>query len=347
MSKDKDAFGWIYGKWYLLVLLITGVSVVIGFVFSLFLGKDFSLMGFMFPSLINTACIWGGSMGIVIFVWKKLPWELHPLKHLLVEILLILLFLTVFILLMNLYYSEVNHSGYVESFRSNLVDIIITTLITFLIVTIHEAVFFYRQWKIHFSKSVKLEKENLEARYHVLKAQINPHFLFNSLNSLMVLVEGQSDAEKYVQDLSGFLRYTLTSGNKDIVSLKEELEYVEKYIRLQHQRFGDNFSVSVEVDDASLGRYIPSLALQMLLENCLNHNVITRSSPLYIRIFTRGEELTVTNNLQKKHVLNSTGQGLKNIAGRYRLTGGQEIRIGETPETFSVTIPLLPEKNTI
>lgn len=331
----------VYRKWYLVVLLVVAVSFIIGLIFSVFLDKEFTLMNVLFPSLINTGLIWGGSMAIVVFVWNRFPWESKPLKHLVVEIALIVVFLTAFVALANLYYSWLYNLSYAEGLRENQNDILITALITFLIVTIHEAVFFYQQWKFHFSKSVKLEKDNIEARYNALKAQVNPHFLFNSLNSLVSLVEDKPEAEKYVLDLSEYLRYMITSSNRDMVPVGEELLIVEKYIRLQRLRFGNNFSVKVGVSEHAGSKFIPVLALQMLLENCFNHNVITHNNPLYIRVYDERDMLVVENNYQKKTRKESTGIGLKNIEGRYMLTGAAGIKIHNDSRKFVVSIPLL------
>ena len=101
-------------------------------------------------------------------------------------------------------------------------SILITNLITIIITGIHEAVEFYRQWKYNFSKSVRLEKDNIEARYEMLRNQINPHFLFNSLNSLVALVEDNKQAVSYIENLSGFLRYMLKSRDRQVVLLREE-----------------------------------------------------------------------------------------------------------------------------
>jgi sensor histidine kinase YesM len=318
-----------------------GISLIIGLIFTLFIGRELTFINVLLPSLFNTAFIWGGSMGIVVFVWRKFPWELYPAKHILVEFLMITLFLSVFITGMNLFYCHQRNTEFIEGLKLNTIDILFTVMITFLIVTIHEAIFFYRQWKLNFSKSVSLEKDNIEAQYNALKAQVNPHFLFNSLNSLMSLIEDNPQAEKYVQNLSDFLRYVLVSNTRETVTLNEELIHVEKYIHLQKIRFGENYTVEFKLSPVSLQRNIPPLALQMLLENCFNHNVISKSKPLNIKIFSDDISLSIENNLQKKAHPESTGQGLKNIEGRYRFVEGQSVKVVSDNNRFLVTIPLI------
>ena len=341
MIFDKEKFGWFYSKWYFLALWVLGISLVIGIIFSLFSGKEVSLINILLPSILNTAFLWGGSMTIVAYSWKSFPWELYPTKHILVEALLIILLLVVFVVGMGLLFSHNENICFRDALKLNSSDILFTVLITFLIVTIHEAVFFYRQWKLNFSKSISLEKDNIEAQYAALKAQVNPHFLFNSLNSLITMLDEHPVAEKYVQDLSDFLRYALVSNTRETVSLREELENAEKYIHLQKQRFGDNFDVEFNIEPADLQKQLPPLAMQMLLENCFNHNVVSKSKPLHIKVFSSENGLTVENNLQKKHNPDSTGQGLKNIEGRYRFAGVDAVKIESDEQRFAVTIPLI------
>lgn len=344
MTDVRKFGGRVYRKWYYSVLLIIAVSLFIGLIFSLILDVKLSWMNMVFPSLLNTVVIWGGSMAIVNFSWRKFPWEDQPKKHLLVEIGLIVLFLIAFISVATWLYPVLFPEDFTANPQQNQSDVLITVLITFLIVTIHEAIFFYQQWIYNFSKSVKLEKDNLEVKYNALKAQVNPHFLFNSLNSLLTLVGDNTRAENYVQDLSGFLRYMMMSGNRDTISLQEELVNVEKYIRLQQQRFGTNFSVTTSISEAALAKHIPVLALQILFENCFQHNVITEQKPLQIRIFDEGDLLTVENNYQQKVQQESTGLGLKNIDGRYLLTGKKGISVFNDGKRFAVSIPLLTTK---
>lgn len=330
-----------YSKWYSYLVLVTVFAVLIGAIFSLILGHEFGLISVLFPSLINTAVLWGGSMAIVKFVWRKYPWEQKPVVHLFVEIGLIVLLLFLFIVTAGLVVAFLKNTGFIETLCGSVTDIVITTLITFLIVTVHEAIFFYKQWKFNFSKSVRLEKDNIEAQYNALKAQVNPHFLFNSLNSLMMLLENHPVAEQYVQDLSDYLRYVLICNTRETVTLAEELEMTHKYINLQKHRFGDNVRVTDEVLPEAMHAHVPPLAVQMLVENCINHNVISGMKPLLIKISSTNDSITVENNLQPKQSIESTGNGLRNIEGRYRLEGAGSLKIVNDGNVFAVTLPLI------
>lgn len=344
MSKKRKQYNRFYMKWYNLIFWMLIISVVIGALFTIFFEKEFNFINILLPSAFNTVVIWGGSMKIVVFVWRKFPWEKNPVKHIIVETTLILALLFVFVMGMGSYIAYRHEITLAESIQSNSPDILFTTLITFLIITIHEAVFFYRQWKFHFSKSVLLEKDKLEAQYNALKAQVNPHFLFNSLNSLMSLLDNNPVAEQYVQDLSEYLRYVLLSNSKEEVTLREETEHLEKFFHLQKLRFDNNLHVEINIQPAALNREIPPLALQMLVDNCIKHNIISSKNPLYIKISADEKSITVTNNLQRKYTEESTGQGLKNIEGRYRFLSNEPIKIISDDKYFSVTIPFIDKK---
>ena len=341
MTENKFNIRIIYPKWSILIVSVIVASLLIGFMFNILLGTKLTIVNVMLPSILNTVILWTGCTSIVIFTWKKFPWESRPGTHVLVETGLILLLLAAFVLCFDLYLMYSQGFNLIEGVKAHSNDIVFTVLITFLITTIHEAVFFYRQWKFNFSKSIILEKDNIEAQYNALKSQVNPHFLFNSLNSLMSLLDENPKAEQYVQDLSDFLRYVLLSNMHETVSLHEELSIVEKYIHLQKLRFGDNFDVEISINPKSKQMHIPPLALQMLLENCFKHNVISKSKPLHIKIFDNTESITIHNNLQKLTQPESTGQGLKNIEGRYRFVQGDGVKVVSDENNFSVTIPLI------
>jgi LytS/YehU family sensor histidine kinase len=131
------------------------------------------------------------------------------------------------------------------------------------------------------------------------------------------------------------------SNSRESVELKEELENLEKFFHLQKLRFNDNLHVEIQLNPATLQYQIPPLALQMLVDNCIKHNTISIKYPLFIKIFDDGKSITVENNLQLKQSKESTGQGLKNIEGRFRFIANEPIKIESDDKHFSVTIPLI------
>jgi sensor histidine kinase YesM len=288
--------------------------------------------------IVITAGLWLGCMAIVTYLWRKFPWELAPFRHLIIEIVFILSYTIAFSSL--LYYLEKRYWN-VHDIENLGMEIFTTVLITFLITSIHESVFFYRQWKYNFSKSVRLEKDNIEARYEALKAQINPHFLFNSLNGLIAVAEDNQQVVDYTQNLSDLLRYMLKSREKDLVLLRDEIAILKSYINLQQMRFRGILHITVEVPESYYHFAVPPLVLQMLVENCLKHNIISKENPLMVEIIAEKNTITVQNRLQVKKGVDSTGHGLKNIAGRYRFFTSRKIEIIETPDSFKVIVPLL------
>jgi len=188
----------------------------------------------------------------------------------------------------------------------------------------------------------QLQAENILNQYEALKNQLNPHMLFNSLNTLRSLVrEDQDKAQEYIQELSRVLRYTLQGNDSKSVFLKDEIEFVSAYIFLLKMRFEDNLSFDICIDNQYANYYLPPMAVQMLIENAVKHNEISDRHPLNIRIYTEGEELIVTNPVQPKLTATTgTGIGLANLAKRYHLLYKREIQISEN-EQFTIRIPLI------
>ena len=322
------------------VYLIPAVAVLITgiFCFEIGTGRSIDYLLQLGHTIIITGGIWLGCMGIVQFLWKKFPWQEAPAKHLILEIVLIFIYTMIFSSI--LYITEIRLELF-EPAEDLYLQAVLTLLITYLITAIHESVYFYYQWKYNFSKSIRLQRDTIQAKYESLKTQVNPHFLFNSLNSLTTMVDDNPKAVEYIGNLSEFLRYMLGSHEKEFVLIRDELQILQKYISLQKSRFGGNLSIEVDVPDNFYHFAVPPLVLQMLVENCLKHNIISKEKPLRVTIKAEKESVFVENNLQKKSGVTSTGQGLRNIADRYRLFTTREVDITETSTIFKVEIPLL------
>lgn len=293
-------------------------------------------------TLIMTTGLWMFCKLYVEYLWRRYPWETSPAIHIVLEIVGIGIFTVGFTYL--LFWLEEAFSGMALD-EDALIQYIMVLLITFLITAIHEMRYFYFQWIHNFSRSVKLEKETLQAKYETLKTQINPHYLFNSLNSLVEMVDDNEEAVDYIQHLSGFLRYVLGTRDKDLVYMEEELEQLENYYQLQQKRFGNKLRLDIRVPDKYLMYVIPPLSLQMLLENVIKHNVISTAKPLNVEIAVKADRIVVVNNLQRKTAgIHSTGQGLANIRSRYKYYTGKEVVVQERADYFSVSLPLLTLK---
>jgi sensor histidine kinase YesM len=323
-----------------LILIIPLVGIVIVGIFLISYGiTDLSQsIKLIIHGIIMTAGLWLGCMTIVMYLWKRFPWESSPLNHLLIEIFLILSYTMAFSYL--LYFLEKKFWN-IPQVENLSMEIFVTILITYFITAVHESVFFYQQWKYNFSRSVRLEKDNIEAKYEALRAQINPHFLFNSLNSLTNMVQENKPVVDYIQNLSALLRYMMKSGERELVLLSEELDITMNYINLQLMRFTGSLVIKVVVPQELLNHAVPPLVLQMLIENSLKHNIISREKPLSVEVIADNDSITVINNLQKKTGVVSTGQGLDNIKGRYGYFTTRKVEISETDGMFKVKIPLL------
>ena len=292
----------------------------------------------MIISSLSAAVFWFSCMMVVKFLWEKYPWHIKPLQHIMYELPLILLISVGLMYLLSFLYSCTGDMIEPDNF---IMDVTIVSLLSLFLTTFHEAMYFYYQWKYNFNKSAVLEKDNVIAKYETLKKQTNPHFLFNSLNTLLTFVENNEEASTYVQNLSDFLRYTLKNKDSEIKLLRDEIKVVEKYYFLQKSRFGKNLNMNVDVPEKHCHYSLPPLSLQILVENAIKHNVISAKKPLNINIFIKDKFIVVENNLQRKMDVDSTNTGLINIKSRYEFLSAESVRVIEGNGKFTVELPLL------
>ncbi|RHR53348.1 histidine kinase [Parabacteroides sp. AF17-28] len=191
-------------------------------------------------------------------------------------------------------------------------------------------------------EAAALQKENNTARYTALQNQLNPHFLFNSLNTLIAEIEYNPDnAVRFTKNLSSVYRYVLQSQDKTLVSLGEELEFLDSYLFLHKVRLGDCISCVCDIPADLTEAMLPPLTLQLLVENVIKHNTITSARPMKIDIFVQEDRLVVANLVQPRKSRESSGIGLKNLSNRCKLMLGEEIRALHEKEMFIVKVPLL------
>ncbi len=189
----------------------------------------------------------------------------------------------------------------------------------------------------------QLRTENIANQYETLKNQLNPHMLFNSLNTLSTLIRESSDkAQDYLQELSRVLRYTLQDNDSHSVTLAEEMDFVHAYLYLLKMRYEENLNFDIRISSDALQKKLPPMAVQMLVENAVKHNEISRRHPLTVAISTSGDWITVENRIQPKLTGNTrTRIGLDNLAKRYRLLFKPEIVVKEENSCFIVRLPLI------
>lgn len=196
--------------------------------------------------------------------------------------------------------------------------------------------------------SMELERfrnDNLSAQYDLLKQQVNPHFLFNSLNTLKAMVEtNDRQSVDFILKLANFYRYTLESRKLDLIPLREEMEILNAYLFLQKARFEDGFIFQNRLDDPVLDTLIPPFTLQLLVENCLKHNIVSLHRPLQIRIFGEGESIVVENQIQlRTNQEDSLGVGLKNIELKYSHLLNKKVEVINSQDLFQVRLPIIYE----
>jgi hypothetical protein len=187
------------------------------------------------------------------------------------------------------------------------------------------------------------EEEKLKAQLKNIKNQINPHFLFNSLNSLYALVETEPNlARKFILKLSKVYRYLLDQNNSSLVDLKQELDFMKHYIFLQKIRFGDNLSLEYDIPEEYMAYKLPSVSLQSLVENAIKHNIVTTEKPLVISMKIENGRLLVENNYQlRSDFASNSGTGLKTLNALYAFLGEEQAEYGVEGEKFVVRLPLL------
>ena len=206
----------------------------------------------------------------------------------------------------------------------------------------------YRRIQDKRVKEQKIIAGTASAKFDALKNQLDPHFLFNSLNVLTSLIEEDSfQAQKFTTSLSKVYRYVLEQKNKELVSIDEELQFANTYVRLLKMRFEDSIILDIPESSSNPEARIVPLSLQLLLENAVKHNVVTASKPLKIKVYEEEGFLVVTNNIQEKQVVKkSSGVGLRNIQQRYQLLTDRQLKIDKTTKEFSVYLPILTKKVT-
>jgi LytS/YehU family sensor histidine kinase len=189
-------------------------------------------------------------------------------------------------------------------------------------------------------ENAELKFSNLEAEYKLLKDQINPHFLFNALNTSKSLIKTKPiAAEQYIVNLSDFIRLMINNQQKS-ASLKEEIDMLENYITLQKIRFEDAIKVSIDINEKNLGYKLPFFTLVSLFENAIKHNVLTNEMPLNIELYDENEWIVVSNNIQPKFVMATSRTGLININKRSKILTEQDIEVENDSNHFTVKVKL-------
>jgi len=299
-------------------------------------------------TFIITAAIWLGNRYILIWARARYPVFSETRKRIMVQSTVMLIYTLIANNLLGylLDICGLKHNHLYPGFdlrfvvtNSNAAAIFCSLTV----VAIYESIYFKRELEKSVKEREMLKRESLYAQLDALKTQVNPHFLFNNLNTLVSIIpEDPKRAVDFVQQMSKVYRHILEVKDEHSILLKEELDVMKAYAFLLKTRFGDNLEISINVPEEKLNRKIIPLSLQILMENAIKHNIVSSEKPLRIDVFAENGQLVVSNNLQKKNQLNeSTGIGLDNIRNRYKLLSDRKVEVIENGSSFIVSIPLI------
>jgi hypothetical protein len=240
------------------------------------------------------------------------------------------------------------------AFTISIGSIIKVTVVLLVSATIaglgYEFFYSFEKWKESLLENERLQKRQAQTELSVLKSQVNPHFLFNSLNSLSSLISDDSErAERYLNEMTKVYRYLIRNNEEELTSLDNELQFIHSYFHLLKTRYGQGIDMQITVLPEHKQLLVPPLTLQLLVENAVKHNTILKERPLLLKLFSNNKnELVVTNNLQKKILqVDSTKIGLSNISSKYKLLNKPDIQIRQSDTSFTVIVPLIPNEEVV
>lgn len=276
------------------------------------------------------------------FLNTRLEWGNRNLARIFVQLPLVLLIGAVLGIFITWVANSIDpyETGF---FNVLVVNALITAVANLILTILLEAWLFFRDGRLAARRAEELKQELFGIKFEVLKNQLNPHFLFNSLNVLSGLVNKDvRKAQDFIDEFAYVYRYVLDTIDKPIVTLRDEMKFVRSYIYLQKIRHGESLQFEIRIPDEILGQWLPPLCLQLLLENALKHNRADINTPLKIELFYEGNRLIIKNNIQRKvSEGKSTGIGLKNLKKRYELITDQLPDFMEHANEYTARIPLI------
>jgi LytS/YehU family sensor histidine kinase len=301
-------------------------------------------------SLAYTVIYWIAFRFALLYFWKRFNSPKEEKKRLIYQSVAVIAGYFALKVVLDPILHKKMHEIHGDLLRTEIGMTIGSLVVTFLVLGIYEIFGYYNKLQKTLLEKERLVKENVQGQLESLKNQVNPHFFFNSLNTLSYLIpEAPEKAVAFVQRLSKAYRYILEIREKVLVTLAEELSFLESYNCLLTERFGDNLRIRIQTPDEYQHHKIVPLSLQMLFENAIKHNVVSVQKPLTIEVFVEnGDRLVVKNNLQRKNQeTDSTKVGLSNIRSRYQMVSDREVEVIVTPVAFTVILPLLKPRQEV
>lgn len=278
------------------------------------------------------------------YLGRRISWLHAPWKSFWIALFSNTILVIIIVYIINLTYRPLLYDcDFTCVFNSmGIGEFIIPLFIGLMITTIFQAANFLNVWKKSLVETEKYKNAQLAAQYQTLNSQVNPHFLFNSLNVLSTLVKKNPDqAEKFIHQLSNVYRNILDVRNEELISIQQELETLNAYLFLIETRFGERIKMDIKMDPKK-DEYMVPLSLQMLVENAVKHNAATLKNPLTIQIYAKDDFWWIKNNRKvMSEPVPGKGMGLENIRQRYQLATGKEIIVQDETDFYIVGLPMI------
>ena len=326
------------------VLVILLVTTLINF----FLGGELTWSGWKVTVLYNMyygipLCLLNGWFNDHLN--RIVPWEQHALKRAWAGIIGTILVTMLALITLNFFLwtlimgKPISYLWIQENRQFYLIALLITAIVS---ISLH-AISFFQGVQKEKLVSARLRQEKLASELSALRTHVDPHFLFNSFNVLSGLIdEDRERAQDFLAELSGIYRYILEHRNEDVSSVADELAFAKRYLNLQRMRFEDSIYLHTEISENAMRKTIPSLSLQLLMENAIKHNGFDAETPLDIEIREDNGALLVRNNRKTRHNLHKgKGIGLQNIRDRYALLSQPDFSVEQEENSFTVKLPLI------
>jgi sensor histidine kinase YesM len=327
-----------------LVLWVLGALI---FRFQVYLtGSLESRLRYLFVALFYHFICWHIARWVIMYIQEKNPGLTLLKERLRILLIFMLPTLTLLAYFLRFYTHQIilNFPNPVPSITDFASGIGAQLFFNCIYIAVYEGLYLISEWRKAYEENEKLLKLQWQTRFDLLKNQINPHFLFNSLNTLSALIsENPNQAELFVHEMSKVYRHLLQSNQNALVTLAVELKFIDSYFHLLKTRFGNGVFLNNEIPPQYLAYQIPPLTLQILLENAFKHNVISEKKPLIIDFkVDESGMLVVQNNIQRKTInIKSDGVGLVNISEKYDLMSNDKIQIVDDGVNFKVILPLI------
>jgi two-component system LytT family sensor kinase len=292
---------------------------------------------------------WRGHVYIGNYIKYRFPEIRHTKKRILIQIFCLIPFMSLSVTFIFFLYDAFHVLGYQFSMEDFKHGLIVGFCVNLIFETLYEAEYVLERYKESVEEKQNMQQMSMFQEFDSLKNQVNPHFLFNCFNTLSSLItEDKTKAEKFLNELSKVYRYLLRNNEDGLSTVENEIQFIRSYYQLLQTRHGEAVQLNIEIDKRYESYTLPSLTLQLLVENVVKHNVLSKNKPLMIDIFTTaGNKLVVNNNLQRRTVqIPSSRVGLENIRAKYELLKQPGFQVMEDEKNYTVVLPLIWNNST-